>query len=56
MKSVIAIDMLNPRRTKVYASIAEAADALFVDPSTISRAASGDRNCRTAAGKVIVFA
>lgn len=56
MKQVIAIDMLNPRRTKVYESIAAAADALLVDPSTVSRAASGDRNCRTAGGKVIVFA
>lgn len=53
---VIVIDMLNPQRSKVFASITKAADALGLDPSTVSRAASGDRECRSAGGKVIVYA
>lgn len=56
MKQVIVIDMLNPQRTKLFASVADAATQLGLDASTVSRAASGDRGCKSASGKVIVFA
>lgn len=56
MKQVIVIDMLNPQRTKLFASVEHAAVSMGLDASTVSRAASGDRGCKSAAGKVIVFA
>jgi len=56
MKKVIVIDMLNPQRTKLFASVADAAFSMGLDPSTVSRAASGDRGCKSAAGKVVVLA